>query len=141
MLTFFKNLIKPKLTSLNTITLNRNALLHNLALLQGLKPNDVIFPVLKSNAYGHGLKEVCQILKNIDLPYVCVDSVPEYFIVKKWARKKSLLIGETLPQNYKHLDPRRATVCVYNLETIKALVGSRKAWKIHLFLNTGMNRE
>jgi len=138
---FVKSLFKPKLDSLNTIQIHRANILHNLEVLQNLQPESAIFPVLKSNAYGHGLKEVATILKSIDLPYICVDSVPEYYLVKKFAKKRSLIIGETLPSNYKKLHHKRATPCIYTLASLQALIESWKPWKIHLFLNTWMNRE
>ncbi len=141
MLSFLRTLTRPQIPSLNTIQISRDALLSNLSYLQSLKPWHEIFPVLKSNAYGHGLKQVSSILKNTNLSYICVDSFPEYQIVKDYARKKSLIIGETLPTNYKWYNHRRATPCVYNIPTLKALIASWYPRKIHLFLNTGMNRE
>lgn len=141
MLTPLKNLFRPKLHSLNTIRIDHKALFHNLEVLKQLQPGREIFPVLKSNAYGHGIEQVAKILRHTDLKYLCVDSVPEYYIVKKFARKPSLIIWETLPQNYKFLNPKWATLCVYNLTTLQALIKTRKKRKIHLFLNTGMNRE
>lgn len=141
MLTFIRSLRKPNITSLNTIHISRDVLLWNIKKLQSLKPWQEIFPVLKSNAYGHGLKEVSSILKKIDLTYICVDSFPEYQIVRDFACTKSLIIWETLPENYRCYDHRWATPCVYNIPTLKALIGTWKPWSIHLFLNTGMNRE
>lgn len=131
---------QPEL-SLNNIFIHKQRLLHNLTLLQSLHPSEAIFPVLKSNAYGHGLKEVSTILKETNVPYICVDSFPEYQIVKDYAQKKSLILGETFPKNYDYYDPRRATPAVYRLETIQHLKQSKKQRTIHLFLNTGMNRE
>lgn len=119
-----KSLRHTEQTSLNTIHLDKTALLHNLSYLQSLHATDTIFPVLKSNAYGHGLKEVSSILKNTTVPYICVDSFPEYQIVKDYAHKKSLILGETRPENYTKYDPRRATLAVYNIETLKALIQS-----------------
>lgn len=141
MLTPFKNLFKPHLKSLNTIVIDHKAIFHNLEVLKNLQPDCEIFPVLKSNAYGHGLQQIAQMLRYTDLKYLCVDSIPEYYLIKKHARKPSLIIWETLPHNYKFLDPKRATLCVYNITTLQALIKTGKKWKIHLFLNTGMNRE
>ena len=141
MLTFLRTLRKPTITPLNTIHIDREALLSNLKTLQSIKSWDHIFPVLKSNAYGHGIKEVSTILRETSVPYICVDSFPEYQIVKTYAKKSSLVIGETLPENYRHYDHRRATPCVYNIATLQALIATWKPRKIHLFLNTGMNRE
>lgn len=127
--------------SLNTIRIEKQKIIDNLTYLQSLHPEDALFPVLKSNAYGHGLKQVASILKHTGVDYICVDSFPEYQIVKDYAKKKVLILGETVPENYSHYDPRRATLAIYNIETLQELIASWKQWKIHLFLNTGMNRE
>lgn len=100
-----------------------------------------IFPVVKSNAYGHGLQQICKILDTQKTPYLCVDSFPEYQIVKKFTKKNILLIGETHYKNYKYFDSKRTTFCIYNIESIHYLGKKNKKIKIHLFLNTGMNRE
>ena len=100
-----------------------------------------MFPVLKSNAYGHGLKEVSTIFRNIDVPYIAVDSFPEYEIVKKYAKKPVLVLGETFVENYQYYNFKKATFCVSSRETLQKLVSLKKNIKIHIFLNTGMNRE
>jgi len=97
--------------------------------------------VLKSNAYGHGLKEITKILARTDVPYIAVDSYPEYVIVKKHSKLPILILGETLLENYRHFDHKKTTFCVYNIWTIRHLWRLGKATKIHLFFNTGMNRE
>jgi alanine racemase len=122
--------------SLNTIVIEKQKILNNLALLKKLNHNTVVFPVLKSNAYGHGIKEVSTILQNIDVPYICVDSYPEYQIIKEYAQKKVLIMGETFPENYHFYNPKRATPVVYTINTLKALIATGKKRTIHLFLNT-----
>lgn len=138
---YIRKRISPRLTPLNTIQVHRQRILDNLAYLQSLQPTATIFPVLKSNAYGHGLHHVSAILKDIDSPYLCVDSFPEYQIVKDATHKKVLVLGETLPQNYRYYNHRRATLVVYTLHALKFLANRRAPFSVHLFLNTGMNRE
>jgi alanine racemase len=82
-----------------------------------------------------------KILRRTDAPYLAVDSFPEYQIVKKYSSKQILLLGETLLENYRKFNHRRVTFCVYNRKTITALGELNKEIKIHLFFNTGMNRE
>jgi alanine racemase len=139
--TLISSIIPKPEQSLNTIWIDKKLLLNNLALLKKLNHNNPVFPVLKSNAYGHGLKEVSTILRDSDVPFICVDSYPEYQIVKEYARKKVLIMGETFPENYSFYDPKRATPVVYTINTLKALIQTEKKRTIHLFLNTGMNRE
>lgn len=110
--------------SLNTIRIEKQKIIDNLTYLQSLHPEDALFPVLKSNAYGHGLKQVASILKHTGVDYICVDSFPEYQIVKDYAKKKVLILGETVPENYSHYDPRRATLAIYNIETLQELIAS-----------------
>lgn len=121
---YLKNLYKPNITPMNVIVLSRSALLSNYRVLQSLHPGDEIFPVLKSNAYGHGIKEIASILKEVSPAYICVDSFPEYQIVRDVARCRSLIFGETLVENYHAFDPRWATLAVSNIETLKVLIQS-----------------
>lgn len=100
-----------------------------------------MFPVLKSNAYGHGLKEVCKILEKTNAKMLAVDSFPEAQIVYKYSKKKVLVIGECAKGQYKYFNFKRTEFCVYNIETLKHLASFRKNIKVHIFLNTGMNRE
>ncbi len=44
---------KPNIEPMNHIYLDKSALLHNYDYLRSLKPNAELFPVIKSNAYGH----------------------------------------------------------------------------------------
>lgn len=141
MINILRALFAPKLHSLNTIHIEKKVILHNLSYLQSLHPFDKIIPVLKSNAYGHGLKQICQILSSAPVEMVAVDSFPEYQIVKKYTKKKVLVVGETDVRNYKHFNWKRASFAVYNLSTLEGLIAYRKKGRIHIFLNTGMNRE
>ncbi len=136
MLRFLKQRLQPQVSTLNTIEIHQQAILQNLAFLQSRKTSETIFPVLKSNAYGHGLKEVSMILKNTNVPYICVDSFPEYQIVRDYAKKKVLVMGETFPENYRHYNYRNATLVVYTVATIKYLAQQHTPFSIHLFLNT-----
>jgi len=126
---------------MNMIYVDRSAILDNYTLLKKLQPQAELFPVLKSNAYGHGIKHIAKILNKTDAPYLVVDSYPEYMLVKKYSKKNILLLGETLPENYRHFDYKKVTFCVYNIKSLEALGRSGKPVKIHLFVNTGMYRE
>ena len=140
------NFFKPTSSyqSLNTLEIKRSHIEHNLTILQKLQPNHIIIPVVKSNAYGHGLKQICKILNTItnqNLPLIAVDSYPEYQIVADTTDKNILVLGETLPTNYSLYNPHRVHLSVGSLEVLQSLIQTNKKRTIHLFLNTGMNRE
>jgi alanine racemase len=126
---------------MNIIHLNKKNLLDNFVYLKSLHPQARIFPVVKSNAYGHGLDQILQVYKKIEVPYLVVDSFPEYSIIERHSKHNILVLGETYTKNYKEFDLKRTAFAVYNIETLHGLGKLKKNLKIHLFLNTGMNRE
>ena len=142
LINFFKR--TSSYQSLNTLEINKAHIEHNLSLLQKLQPNHIIIPVVKSNAYGHGLKHIAGILNKISsqqIPLIAVDSYPEYQIVADTTDKTILVLGETLPANYSLYNPHRVHLAVGSLEVLQSLIQTNKKRNIHLFLNTGMNRE
>lgn len=141
MLRLLRKLFRPRLRPMNVITISKKNILHNYDYLASLQEPAVMFPVLKSNAYGHGLEQAVRILNRTDAEYLVVDSYPEYVIAKKYSSKPILLLGETLDENYKYFDLKRTTFCVYNLSTLQYLADRWKELNIHIFINTWMNRE
>ena len=138
---FLRKLVQPRLRTMNEIQINKKYILSNVSYLESLHPETALFPVLKSNAYGHGLEQMMSILNKTWISHVCVDSLPEYYRLKKITNKKIVLIGEMIKENYKKLDFRQTIPCVYNIDTIHYLIWLRKKMTIHLFVNTWMNRE
>lgn len=136
MFSWIKNLFSPRLYPMNIVHVHKKNILRNMEYLQSLQPNSFLFPVLKSNAYGHGIKQMMKILSKIEVPYVVVDSYPEYQIVKNNSHKQILIIGETLPDNYRKFDFSRTTFAVYNIQALEALGDLGKKVRIHIFLNT-----
>ena len=126
---------------LNWIEISRENILSNYYHIRSLQPESSIFPVVKSNAYGHGLREIVSILNQTDCEMIAVDSLLEYQIVRRNSQKRILVLGETLCENYQFFDIRNTSFCVWNIATLEYLISLKKPFHIHLFLNTGMNRE
>jgi len=134
-------MLKPKYTTLNRLVLRADNLIANFDYLKSLQPTAEIFPVLKSNAYGHGLKEVCQILNHTTATMVVVDSYPEAQIAYRYFRGKVLILGEMPLKAYRYCHRSKTEFVVYNEATLKYLSRYGKQAKVHLFINSGMNRE
>ena len=77
---------------MNVIHINKKALLDNFVYLKSFHPQAKIFPVVKSNAYGHGLEQLLQVYEGIEVPYLVVDSFPEYTIVMRQSNHRVLLL-------------------------------------------------
>lgn len=141
MINFFRQLIKPKYETLNKIEIEAKKILANYNYLKERQGSAEIFPVLKSNAYGHGLKEMCKILNETEAPMIVVDSFPEAQIALYHFKRKVLILSEMPLKVYDYCNFKRTEFVVYNSETLKHLARYRKHAQIHLFVNSGMNRE
>lgn len=122
---------------LNRVLVSKGALLHNLNLYRHLNPGLAICPVLKSNAYGHGLVEVAKILDKEACAYFVVDSLYEAYELKKnKVKTKILILGYQNPENLRPGLPFVFTA--YDFDSLEVLV--QKNLSFHLEIDTGMKR-
>lgn len=128
--------------TLNLIFIDAEKILFNYDFFVNKFSHHEIWPVIKANAYGHGLEVITEILKNRKPTYLVADSYFE--ALKIWKinpHQKVLLIGAVLPENFHEIDLSKTTLTIYNLESLIALSKLNKPVKIHLKVNTGMNRQ
>lgn len=91
-----KSLEKPYI-AFNEITLSKKALLSNFDFFKSLNPKGHVIPVLKSNAYGHGILEISEILKDRSFPYIAVDGYYEALVIREYSRQPVLVMGAIHP--------------------------------------------
>lgn len=65
------------------VIISRDVLLHNLYEFQQMYPAVQFAPVLKSNAYGHGLVEIARLVQHENIPFIVVDSLYEARVMQK----------------------------------------------------------
>lgn len=123
----------------NLIEVSRSAILHNLDVFEKLSEKQVI-PVLKGNAYGHGIEIVAQALKDRSLPYIAVDGYYEALRIREVSKQPILVMGAVLPANFARIKYDNFAFVVQDKETINALGNTGKKIKVHLECNSGMNR-
>jgi alanine racemase len=70
-----RKIFKKKYISLNRIEIETKRLYHNFEYLQSLQEKATLFPVLKSNAYGHGLQGIAKMIDKLETPMVAIDSL------------------------------------------------------------------
>ncbi len=119
-------------------------LLHNIKQLKKRFPGKKLAAVLKSNAYGHGLKEVAVFLdKNRDIDYFVVDSFMEAKLLRDLGIQKELIIlGHILEPLFGQLRKMKNKVLVIN-SLWQAEIFSQKIHfplRVHLKVDTGMHR-
>ncbi|MDR2063388.1 MAG: alanine racemase [Candidatus Nomurabacteria bacterium] len=124
----------------NIIRISAPSLLGNVKLFEELTGLEVM-PVLKANAYGHGLKEVAEILNQAKrVKMVVVDGYFEANKLQMATNKRVLVMNPTTLHNMRLANRHKMSFVVADLDDLKELAKSRFHIKIHLKINTGMNR-
>lgn len=121
-----------------TVEISRTAILENLKSMQTLAPNCGIAPVLKSNAYGHGLVLLAELLKDENVPFFCVDSYPEAEQIRRAGIKKAILVmGHTPTETIEKNKLKNISFVIFSIEQLRTL----KRGVVHLKFDTGMHRQ
>ena len=138
------------------IEISRSALINNLDEFRKLAPNHSIAPVLKSNAYGHGLHEVATILERYrhtlrgarntnghgTIPFFVIDSYFEAVALRARGIKTPLLVigfSQTETIISSRLD--NVAFTIGSIEALQGLEDTEHPIAIHLKIDTGMHRQ
>ncbi|MBD3366306.1 alanine racemase [candidate division WWE3 bacterium] len=135
----------PMNQPLNYIKISKENLLHNIAQLKKLTHNQKkVCAVVKANAYGHGSREVVEILNN-HVSYFQVDDFLEFNEIKDTAKQPILVLGYVMPKNLEKLVEQGGIPAIYSLEQLKALETIAKrldqAIKVHLKIDALLGRQ
>ncbi|MBW8015868.1 MAG: alanine racemase [Planctomycetes bacterium] len=126
------------------------ALLGNMRKLKGLCPDGTkMCAVVKANAYGHGIEETVNILKEAEVDFFAVSSVYEAIHISTLVKKQKIFILEAInefmaPDLIDFCGKRDFHCTISSLEAIKhaaiVLSGSNHVVNLHVNIETGMGR-
>jgi alanine racemase len=126
---------------LNLVEISASNLLHNYRYLSSLNKKVKIAPVLKSNAYGHGIVEIARLLDPLSPPFFGVDSIFEaYELLKAKIKTPILIIGYVDSANLQ-IKKLPFSYAIWDLKQLNAIEKFQKGSGIHIFVDTGMHRE
>ena len=130
-------------TRLVEVFVYKNHLLHNFGEYQRNHPTSRIAPVLKSNAYGHGLIKVARIFDQPETPFLVVDGYYEALILRnEGVRARILVIGYTATENIVKCRLKNVAFTILDLPQLLDLSATLAGPQhIHLKIDTGMNRQ
>ena len=120
-----------------TVEISRSCLIHNLNEFRKISPG-LVAPVLKANAYGHGIVEVADILEKENwaygpdrgkrIPFFVVDSYYEATILRDIRIKTPvLIIGYTRPETIRRSRGMHTAFTITSLEMLKQVQEIRYA--------------
>ncbi len=136
-----KALLGRKYHYLNSVELSVPALKSNYTYLSSLHKGVAIAPVLKSNAYGHGIREVARVLDPLGAPFFCVDSLAEAYELSKIGIKTPILIMGYVSPSSLAVKRLPFSYAVFTQDQLMAVAKYQPHAPIHLFVDTGMHRE
>lgn len=98
--------------------------------------------VVKSNAYGHGILKFSQILINLGIDWIIVDAINEAVDLRNFGVEKPMLVlGYTPPKFFKKAKDANISLTISSHENIEEIISMKKPPKVHVKVNTGMNRQ
>jgi alanine racemase len=124
------------------IELNSQYFFNNIAVIKNIT-NCIIAPVVKSNAYGHGIKEIIGLLNKYEqIKQVCVAYVDEAMKVRSVGWQNKIIIMSAIrdiieiDENFQYF--------IYSFDflffLLKKAAENNIVFEVHIKLNCGMNR-
>lgn len=127
------------------IEIDAQALDHNIRMYKSLIGHALLAPVIKSNAYGHGLEIVARLCdQNKFVDYLCVVSLSEAFFLRSIGIKKPILVISIIDGSLEESIIQDIDIVVYDEKTVEELnlYGERlnKKARIHVKIDSGLSR-
>ncbi|MFA6080955.1 MAG: alanine racemase [Patescibacteria group bacterium] len=136
-----KKVVKKTYNSLNVVEISKKRLINNYKYLSSINKNIKVAPVLKSNAYGHGIIEVGVVLDKLNPVFFCVDSIYEAYQLFNAKMKTPILITGFVDPNNLKAKRLPFSYAVFDLEQFRGILKNQPQANVHLFVDTGMHRE
>ncbi len=126
-----------------TVAISKENLLHNFRTYKEAYPDQAIAPVLKSNAYGHGLVVIAELLDKEDIAFFMVDSLYEADMLRKAGiRSRIVVMGYVRPEAIVLSKLPNTDFAIVDIEQLRSVAKeARTSVRLHLKLDTGMHRQ
>ncbi len=127
------------------VEISRSAIIHNLGQYQRLVGSEVaVMPIVKSNAYGHGMVEIAKLVAP-RVKWLGVVSLGEALALRRLGIKRRIFVLSYIPQSYlKEGIKQKIDLPIYDLESAKLINAVATKLKIrarvHIKVDTGATR-
>lgn len=128
------------------VEINQQHFHHNIAHYRTLIPSsNVLAPVIKSNAYGHGLFPIAQCAQhNPTINYICVASAQEALQLRAYGITKPIVVLNIIDAPLEDIIMNAIDVVVYDKEQAKdlnkAALKLQRQCAVHIKIDTGLSR-
>ena len=129
----------------SVIDIDLDAVVNNFLLIKEKVGKSAVMPILKANAYGHGLLQVAQVLEEAGAERYCLAYLEEAVALRRAGIDIPLLVlgpaaKEQIPDFIKY-DIELTIPSIYKLHEVEEVAKAvGKKAKLHLKIDTGMER-
>ena len=121
-----------------------NAIRNNVKLLKKKTGTDIM-PVLKADAYGHGIIEMAKILRTIGIKYIGVATIGEAILLRKSGDKGRILSWLYDIEGHEFKDGLKLNldIAIFDeklIPKIEQMIPAGQKLKVTMFVDTGINR-
>ena len=121
------------------LEINLNNFEHNINEIKKLHKDKEIIPVIKANAYGTHINKRLDIINEFNI--VAVAIVEEALYLRELGYKKDILVlNQPYIEEIEDIISNNITVGLSSIDFLKELIKQDKQVKIHVEVETGMNR-
>jgi alanine racemase len=122
------------------VTIDLDAVTHNLSIVKNLAPHSKIMAVVKADAYGHGVLRIAQALKDVDA--FGVARLDEAVVLRKkgYRNKIVLLEGVLDSSELRQAFDLDLDIVIHSDYQIDLLTHQNRKFRVWFKVNTGMNR-
>lgn len=128
------------------VKIHLERLRYNLRILRSRYPN--VMPVVKANAYGHGIMVVANVLRDEGVQHMAVGSITEGFLLRKEGHQAFLLalLGPFSEEDARIAILHNITPVIHNIESLQYIVNCSRlhqggvAVPVAIKIDTGMGR-
>jgi alanine racemase len=127
------------------VEVNLTRLTQNYRAIQKAVAPATVMPILKANAYGHGLVEVARHLASLDVPYLGVAFLEEGILLRERGIRTPILVlggimGNQVPKFLEYDLTLTASSIEKLVQANEAARAMGRTAKVHLKIDTGMER-
>jgi alanine racemase len=127
------------------VEVDLGCLTHNYRAIQRAVAPAAVMPILKANAYGHGLVEVARHMASLGAPYLGVAFLEEGILLREYGVTTPILVlggvlGNQVPMFLEYDLTLTASSIEKLVQTNDSARAMGKTAKVHLKIDTGMER-
>lgn len=100
--------------------------------------NKDIIAVVKDNAYGHGVKQIIEVLESANVKMYAVANIDEAIEAIKYTSKDILILDKV--NDFSKIT-EQMVITVISKQHLEDMLASKYSFRVHLKINTGMNRK